>query len=157
MPPSCALLGGFAIGARVALLWQHYGNAWQSPAVIRQAHRTPHACRTRTLRMPAKTPLASAKIDAPAACAVPFRPYCGGVVTRTRNVNEYMLVLALCLIIVGKLFLLQTHPFDARQQLHSSCCCSVHTVSSPSHHHNRCNVGRVKLLGLMIDEFVVIG
>jgi len=32
----------FAIGARVALLWQHYGNEWQSPAVIRQAHRTPH-------------------------------------------------------------------------------------------------------------------
>ena len=72
MPPSCALLGGFAIGARVALLWQHYGNAWQSRAVIRQAHRTPHA-----LRMPAKTPLAVDKIDAPAACAVPFRPYCG--------------------------------------------------------------------------------
>jgi len=23
MPPSCALLGGFAIGARLALLWQH--------------------------------------------------------------------------------------------------------------------------------------
>jgi len=45
MPPSCALLGGFAIGARVALLWQHYGNAWQSPAVIRQAHCTPHAAR----------------------------------------------------------------------------------------------------------------
>ena len=22
-------------------VWQHYGNAWQSPAVIRQAHRTP--------------------------------------------------------------------------------------------------------------------
>jgi len=43
MHPSCALLGGFAIGARVALLWQHYGNAWQSPAIIRQAHRTPHA------------------------------------------------------------------------------------------------------------------
>jgi len=42
MPLSCALLGGFAIGARVALLWQHYGNAWQSPAVIRHAHRTPH-------------------------------------------------------------------------------------------------------------------
>jgi len=46
MPPSCALLGGFAIGARDALLWQHYGNAWQSPAVIRQAQRTPHALRT---------------------------------------------------------------------------------------------------------------
>ena len=35
------------------------------------------------------------KIDATAACAAPFRPYCGGVVTRMRNVNEYMLVLAL--------------------------------------------------------------
>ena len=44
-PPSCALLGGFAIGARVALLWHYYGNAWQSPAAIRRAHRTPHACR----------------------------------------------------------------------------------------------------------------
>ena len=80
MPPSCALLGGFAIGARVPLLWQHYGNAWQSPAVIRQSHRPPHA-----LRMRAKTPLTSGNIDAPAACAVPFRPYCGGVVTRERE------------------------------------------------------------------------
>jgi len=101
MPNSCALLGGFAIGARVALLQQHYGNAWQSPAVIRQAHRTPHACRTRTLRMPAKTPLAGDKIDAPAAYAVPFRPYCGGVVTRTRNVSECMLVLAIYLVIIS--------------------------------------------------------
>jgi len=41
MPPSCALLGGLAIGARVALLWQHYEN--ESPAVIRKAYRTPHA------------------------------------------------------------------------------------------------------------------
>jgi len=71
MPPSCALWGGFAISARVALLWQHYGNAWQSPAVIRQAHHM------RTLRMPAKTPLASDKIDAHAVCPIPFRPYCG--------------------------------------------------------------------------------
>jgi len=76
MPPSCALLAGFSIGARVALLWQHYGNAWQSPVVIRQAHRTP-------LRMRAacgEDSLAGEKIDAPSACAVPFRPYCGGVV-----------------------------------------------------------------------------
>jgi len=87
--------------ARVALLWQHYGNAWQSPVVIRQAHRTLHACRTRTctLCMPAKTRLADDNIDAPAACAFPFRPYCGGVVTRTRNVSEYMLVLTLCLVV----------------------------------------------------------
>ena len=26
MPPGCALLGGFAIGARDALLWQHSAN-----------------------------------------------------------------------------------------------------------------------------------
>ena len=26
MPPSCALLGGFTIGARIALLWQHNVN-----------------------------------------------------------------------------------------------------------------------------------
>jgi len=72
-------------------------NAWQSPAVIRQAHRTPHA-----LHMPAKTPLTSDKIDVRAACVTlsattPFRfvHTAGGVVTRTRNVSEYMLVLAL--------------------------------------------------------------
>jgi len=29
----------------------------------------------------------------------PFRPYCAGVATRTRNVSEYMLVLALCLVL----------------------------------------------------------
>jgi len=71
----------------------------QSPAVIHQAHRTPHACRTRTLCMPAKTPLTGDNMDAPAACAVPFSPYCGGVVTRARNVSEYMLVPPLCLVI----------------------------------------------------------
>ena len=98
MPPSCALLGGFAIvhGLRC---YGNTRNAWQSPAVIRQAHRTPHAL-CHALRMPAKTPIASANIEAPAACAVPFRPYCGGVVTRTRNVSEYMLVLAVCLVYV---------------------------------------------------------
>ena len=99
MPPSCALFVRFEIGTQVALLWQHYGNAWQSPAVIHQAHRTSHACHTRTLRMPTKTPLTGDKIDSPVACAVPFGPYCGGVVTRTQNVSEYMLVLALCIVI----------------------------------------------------------
>ena len=51
MPPSCALLGGFAIVARDALLWQHYGNAWQSPAVIRQAQRTPHVPAIKSTRL----------------------------------------------------------------------------------------------------------
>ena len=58
MPPSCALLGGFAIGAWDAL--QHYGNAWQSPAVIRQVQRK-HYARTHACT--------SDKIDVPAACA----------------------------------------------------------------------------------------
>jgi len=34
MPPSCALLGGFAIGARVALLWQHNVNPSYKLATI---------------------------------------------------------------------------------------------------------------------------
>ena len=34
--------------------------------------------------------------------AVPFRPYCGGVITRTRNVSEYMLVLAVSLVANAK-------------------------------------------------------
>jgi len=83
----------------MATVAQHYENAWQNPAVVRQAHRTRHACRTRTVRMPAKTPLAGDKIDASAARAVPFRAYCGGIATRTRTVSEYMHVLALCLVI----------------------------------------------------------
>ena len=32
--------------------------------------------------------------------AVPLRPHYAGVATRTRNVSEYMLVLALCLVII---------------------------------------------------------
>jgi len=52
MPPSCALLGGFAIGARDALLWQHYGNAWQSPAVIRRrSARRMHAPAIKSTRL----------------------------------------------------------------------------------------------------------
>jgi len=57
----------------------------------------PHASHRRML---AKTPFVCDKIDAAAACAIPFRPYCGGVVTRTHNVSEYMLVVALCLVII---------------------------------------------------------
>ena len=36
MPPSCALLGGFTIGARVAWLWQHNANPSYKLASIRQ-------------------------------------------------------------------------------------------------------------------------
>ena len=79
-----------------------YGNTMemcgraQRQSVRPTARRTHYAC----VRRAAKTPLTGDKIDAPAACAVPFRPYCGGVVTRTQNVSEYMFVLALCLVII---------------------------------------------------------
>ena len=71
-------------------------NAWQSPAVTRQAHRTAQACRTRTLRMPAKTTLTGDNMN-------------GGVVRRTQSVSEYMFVLAVCLVVViGQLPSLET-------------------------------------------------
>jgi len=34
MPPNCALLGGFAIGAQVVLLWQHNANPTYNIASI---------------------------------------------------------------------------------------------------------------------------
>ena len=96
MPPSCALLGGFAIGARDALLWQHYGNAWQSPAVIhRRSARRTHYART------------SDKIDAPdghatLSATTPFHfVHTARTSQREREMlaSEYMLVLALCLVV----------------------------------------------------------
>jgi len=89
---------GFAIGARVALLWQHYGNAWQTAEPSSNPPGPPHAARmphTHTTHAGKDSPR---RRSAPAACSVPFRPYCGGVVTRTRNVSEYMFVVALCLL-----------------------------------------------------------
>jgi len=81
-------LGGFAISARVALLWQHNGNAEPSgnPPGPPHAARMPHTHATHA----GEDPLTGDNMDAPAACAVPFCPYCGGVVTRARNVSEYI-------------------------------------------------------------------
>jgi len=60
MPSSCALLGGFAIGARVSLLWKCVAEpSGNPPGPPHAARSTPHA-----LRMPAKTLLAGDKIDA---------------------------------------------------------------------------------------------
>jgi len=71
-------------------------NAWQSPAESTRptARRTHYACRL-------KTPLASDKSDAPAVCVTlsATRPFhFRGVVTRTRNVSEYVLELAVFLV-----------------------------------------------------------
>jgi len=64
MPPSCALLGGFAIGAWVALLWQHQKCVVDSSG---DPADPPHAARTTHART-------SDKIDAPAACATLSAP-----------------------------------------------------------------------------------
>jgi len=61
--------------------------------------------------MPAKTPLSGDNMEAPAACAVPFRPYSVGVVTRARNVSDYMLVLALCLVCIRMYVCLSVLPY----------------------------------------------
>ena len=78
IPPSCALLGRFAIGARVALLWQHYGNAWHSPT--HAGEDTPRWQRACCVRRSISSILQ-------------------GAAMRTRNVSEYMLVLNLCPVI----------------------------------------------------------
>jgi len=79
----------------MATLWKCVAEPSGNPPGPSHAARSAahYACRRRL------TPLAGDKIDAPAACAVPFRPYCEGVITRTRNVSEYMLVLALYLVV----------------------------------------------------------
>jgi len=86
----------------MATLWKCAAEPSGNPPGPPHAARTTHAC---GVQRTAKTPLTGDKIDAPVACAVPFRPYCGGVVTRTENVSEYMLVLALCLVVIGKCML----------------------------------------------------
>ena len=81
----------------MATLWKCVAEPCGNPPGPPHAARMPHTHTTHT----GKTPLAGNKIDAPDACAVPFRPYCGGVATRTGNVSEYMLVLAVCLVLFG--------------------------------------------------------
>ena len=55
MPPSCAPLGGFAIGARLALLWQHNRNMRgraHASGPRRTSHASPVIKSTRLLRAP---------------------------------------------------------------------------------------------------------
>ena len=72
-------------------------NAWQSLAVICQAHRTHYAC-WRRLPSPAikSTRLLRARRYLQRGRSI--SSILRGVVMRTRNVSEYMLVLALCLV-----------------------------------------------------------
>jgi len=86
-------------------------NAWQNPAVIRQAHRTPHALRSHAPTI---------KVDAPAACATltATRPFhfarTAGVLSRERVMlasRAYMLVLAVCLVFLFPVLVHFSHSF----------------------------------------------
>ena len=128
---SCALLGGFAIGARVALLWQHNANPSYKLAFIpryddivrtagwagsaraagrrppgdgwRPQNRAPHTESGRGRRPAAEGGLLN--ITA-AVWTAGFHLWRSGNKKRTQNVSEYMLVLALCLVLPQVLLIL---------------------------------------------------
>ena len=77
-----------------------YGNFWKCVAEPSgNPPGPPHAARTTHAHAPAIKSMRLLLCDVMCNEAVPFRPYCAGVATRTRNVSEYMLVLTLCLVI----------------------------------------------------------
>ena len=113
--PSCVLLGGFAIGARVALLWQHNANPSYKLASIpryddivrtagwagsaRAAGRRPAGDGGRPQNRAAGPPPTGVVLNITAAVLTAgFHWWRSGNKKRTQNVSEYMLVLALCLV-----------------------------------------------------------
>ena len=81
----------------MATLWKCVAEPSVNPSGPPHAARMPHTHTTHA----GEDSLAGDNMDALAACAVPFRTHCGGVVTRTRNVSEYMLALALRLVLTA--------------------------------------------------------
>jgi len=123
MPPSCALLGGFAIGARVALLWQHNANpsyklasilrhddivrmaGWAGSARVADRRPAGDGGALRTARRiwevgtaGDRPPMGGVLTITAAVWNASFHWWCSGNKKRTQNVSEYMLVLALCLV-----------------------------------------------------------
>jgi len=126
LPPSCALLGWFAIGTRVGLLCQHNANASYKLASIQRCDdivRTAPAGRGLHTLLAGDWRVTGAfsKLRAvygklawlarrwlavdggvlnitAAAWTAGFHWGRSGEITRTQNVSEYMLVLAVCLI-----------------------------------------------------------
>jgi len=99
LPPSCALLGGFAIGARVALLWQHNANPIYKLAsipryddIVRMAGWTGSAC------VAGRRATGGVLDIAAVVWTAGFHWWRSGNKKRTQNVSEYTLVLALCLV-----------------------------------------------------------
>jgi len=109
VPPSCALLGGFAIDARVALLWQHNANpslrgvfahcwlvtgGWRG----RSQNCAPHIVSGRGWLAGDWPSTGGILNTTAAACTAGFQWWRSGDITRTQNVSEYMLVLTICLV-----------------------------------------------------------
>ena len=121
MPPSCALLGGFAIGARVALLWQHNANpsyklasilryddivrtaGWAGSARAGGRRGAPPktARRIREAGVAGPPPTGALLSITAAVWTAGFHWWRSGNKKRKQNVSEYMLVLALCLVAFG--------------------------------------------------------
>jgi len=95
MPPSCALLGGFAIGARVALLWQHNANPSYKLVSIPRYDNIVRTLGGVCARCWPVTGRRRGVVNITAvAWTAGFQWWHSGDVTRTQNVSEYMLVLA---------------------------------------------------------------
>ena len=99
MPPSCAVFGGFAIGAQAALL---YGNITRTRYKLASIPRyvivwTLCGVCARCWPVTGRRRGGVLNITA-AAWTAGFHWRRSGNITRTQNVSEYMLVLALCLV-----------------------------------------------------------
>ena len=116
MPPSCALLGGFAIGARVALLWQNANTSYKLASIplyddivqmldgvcdsTRLNWRVTGAFSKLRGWLTGDWPSTGGVLNINAAAwTAGFHWWRSGNITRTQNVSEYMLVLALCLVL----------------------------------------------------------
>jgi len=124
MPPSCALLGGFAIGAQVVLLEQHNENpSYKLASILRCDDIVPMLggvwarCWPVTGGWRGRSQNCAAYMGSgrgwlasdwssmgcvlnitAAAWTAGFHSWRSGNITRTQNVSEYMLVLAVCLV-----------------------------------------------------------
>ena len=98
MPPSSELLGGFAIGARVALVWQHNANPSYKLASILRYDDIVRTIGGVCALLAGDWPSTGDVLNITAAAwTAGFQWWRSGDIRRTQNVSEYMLVLALCL------------------------------------------------------------
>jgi len=112
-------LGGFAIGARVALLWQHNANPSYKHASIPRyddiVRTLGGVCMSALLAGDWRVTGGVLNITA-SAWTAGFHWWRSRNITRTQNVSEYMLLLALCLVDHGEPKKSSIHPLTIRRQ-----------------------------------------